>query len=41
MEGENDLMRDELDALREQFAAFKQFAMSRNIALPHDLLATV
>lgn len=41
MEGENDLMREELDALRAQFSAFKQFAMSRNIALPHDLLATV
>lgn len=41
MANENGAMREDLEALRAQFSAFKQFAISRNIALPHDLLATV
>lgn len=38
---DNDVMRKDLENLQAQFSAMKQFAISKNIALPHDLLATV
>uniref|UniRef100_A0A1B6LHI1 BZIP domain-containing protein n=1 Tax=Graphocephala atropunctata TaxID=36148 RepID=A0A1B6LHI1_9HEMI len=41
MAHENDAMRDDLDALRAQFSAFKAFALSRNIPLPHELMVTM
>lgn len=41
MDDDNNSMREELERLKGQFSALKQFAMAQKIALPHELLATV